>query len=197
MGRSLAGDVVADIIFDGVLPAAMATAPAGCSAASLMLMGATARAVETAAALQAILDMATNYAGIVWLSANRSVNSKQYSIIWRGWRVRLRLLWRRQGRQPTQIAAVDGDPSRFDDAVYLEVAAARIRSAEAATEGAAIAHQVFGAIGFTKDHILHRYTMRLLSWRDDFGNESQWALDLGQRIAARGADELWPFLSSR
>jgi hypothetical protein len=52
-------------------------------------------------------------------------------------------------------------------------------------------------MGFTREHILHRYTLRLLSWRDDFGNESYWAATLGNRIAAGGAEELWPLLASR
>jgi acyl-CoA dehydrogenase len=85
----------------------------------------------------------------------------------------------------------------FDDAVFLEAAAAKIRSAEAAQEGAAIAHQIHGAIGFTREHILHRFTLRLLAWRDDFGNESHWGAALGNRVAARGAEELWPLLASR
>jgi hypothetical protein len=39
--------------------------------------------------------------------------------------------------------------------------------------------------------------MRALAWRDDFGNESYWAVELGKRVAARGADELWPLVASR
>ena len=39
--------------------------------------------------------------------------------------------------------------------------------------------------------------MRALAWRDDFGNESTWAVELGRRVAARGADELWPLVASR
>jgi acyl-CoA dehydrogenase len=85
----------------------------------------------------------------------------------------------------------------FDESVLLEVAAAKIRVGEAAGEGAAIAHQVLGAIGFTREHVLHRYTRRLWAWRDDFGSESQWAVKLGQLVAARGADALWPMLSAR
>ena len=57
----------------------------------------------------------------------------------------------------------------FDDAIFLEVAAAKIRVGEAATEGAGIAHQVLGAIGFTKEHTLHRFTRRLWAGRDDGG----------------------------
>ena len=79
----------------------------------------------------------------------------------------------------------------FDDAVFLEATSAKIRCAEAAEKGAAIAHQVHGAIGFTHEHSLHRLTRRLWSWRDEFGTESQWSLDLGKQIMAAGADELW------
>jgi len=84
-----------------------------------------------------------------------------------------------------------------DDAVFLEVASAKIRCAEAATEGAAIAHQVFGAIGFTQEHVLHRFTLRMLAWRDDFGSESWWAAELGRRVAQSGADAFWPLVASR
>ena len=85
----------------------------------------------------------------------------------------------------------------FDDAVFLEAASAKIRTGEAAAEGSAIAHQVFGAIGFTNEHILHRFTLRLLSWRDDFGSESHWAAALGELVAKRGANAFWPMLASR
>ena len=84
-----------------------------------------------------------------------------------------------------------------DEGVLLEAASAKIRVGEAASEGAAIAHQVFGAIGFTREHTLHRFTRRLWAWRDDFGNESAWAVELGGLVAARGADGLWPMLAAR
>ena len=71
------------------------------------------------------------------------------------------------------------------------------KAAEAAEKGAAIAHQVHGAIGFTIEHILHRYSLRALAWRDDFGSESYWAVELGKLVANRGADELWPLVASR
>ncbi len=90
-----------------------------------------------------------------------------------------------------------GDAPPFDEAIFLEVAAAKIRVGEAAGEGAAIAHQVLGAIGFTQEHVLHRYTRRLWAWRDDFGNESAWAVKLGTLVAAKGADGLWPMLAAR
>ena len=71
------------------------------------------------------------------------------------------------------------------------VAAAKIRAGEAAGIGAAIAHQVHGAIGFTQEHRLHYLTRRLWSWRDEFGNEAYWARRLGGEVVAAGADRLW------
>jgi acyl-CoA dehydrogenase len=87
-------------------------------------------------------------------------------------------------------AADRGDPA-------LEVAVAKIRAGEAAGVGAAIAHQVHGAIGFTYEHRLHFVTRRLWSWRAEFGSEARWAADLGRDVAARGADALWPALTAR
>ena len=93
----------------------------------------------------------------------------------------------------------EGNPggATFDVGVFIEAASAKIRVGEAAGEGAAIAHQVLGAIGFTREHVLHRYTRRLWTWRDDFGSESVWAVKLGNLVAAKGADALWPMLAER
>jgi len=71
------------------------------------------------------------------------------------------------------------------------IAAAKIRAGEAASLGAAIAHQVHGAIGFTQEYPLNRLTRRLWSWRDEFGNETHWARVLGGAVAAAGAERLW------
>jgi acyl-CoA dehydrogenase len=77
-----------------------------------------------------------------------------------------------------------------------EIAIAKVRGGEAAGAGAAIAHQVHGAMGFTYEHSLHHSTRRLWSWREEFGNEAAWATRLGRMVAARGADELWPFITA-
>jgi alkylation response protein AidB-like acyl-CoA dehydrogenase len=60
-----------------------------------------------------------------------------------------------------------------------KVAAAKIRCGEAAGRADAIALQVHGAIGFTGEHVLHRFTLRLWSWRAEFGTEEEWASVLG------------------
>ncbi|HET9664840.1 MAG TPA: acyl-CoA dehydrogenase family protein, partial [Burkholderiales bacterium] len=80
--------------------------------------------------------------------------------------------------------------------VTLAVASAKIRTAEAARAGALIAHQVHGAIGVTDEYPLHHATLRLWSWREEFGNEAEWAATLGGLMQKRGADGLWPALTT-
>jgi alkylation response protein AidB-like acyl-CoA dehydrogenase len=79
----------------------------------------------------------------------------------------------------------------------FEVAVAKVRTGEAAGLGAGIAHQAHGAIGFTYEHSLHFVTRRLWSWRAEFGAESHWSVALGRGVAARGAEALWPHMTSR
>jgi acyl-CoA dehydrogenase len=88
------------------------------------------------------------------------------------------------------------DTGTGGDAAF-EIAAAKIRTGEAAGLGAGIAHQCHGAIGFTYEHSLHFVTRRLWSWRAEFGAEAYWAAALGREVAARGADALWPHVTSR
>jgi acyl-CoA dehydrogenase len=45
--------------------------------------------------------------------------------------------------------------------------------------------------------VLHRFTLRMMAWSEDFGNDSYWAVALGNRIALRGADQRWPLVASR
>ena len=78
-----------------------------------------------------------------------------------------------------------------------EIMMAKIRVGEAASKSARIAHQVHGAIGITEEYELQQSTRRLWSWRDEFGNETYWAINLGQEVIRMGADRLWPFITMR
>jgi acyl-CoA dehydrogenase len=190
-GRSLAGDAANIVTLDKVRPIRVAPAPFDQTA--LMLMGAAARSMASAGALEAILDLAVRYANerVAFERPIAKFQAVQHNLA--------RLAGEAAAALTAAGSAADAiaQAEHFDDAVFLEVAAAKIRSAEAAEEGAAIAHQVLGAIGFTREHILHRFTLRLLAWRDDFGHESHWAAALGNRISARGADAFWPLVASR
>jgi acyl-CoA dehydrogenase len=192
-GRNLAGDATNCVTFERVRPLRCAAAPAGLDGTAVMLMGSTIRGVQTAGALEAILSLSVDYANerVAFERKIGKFQAVQQNLARLAGEVSASLAV--TGSAADTLAQTD----QFDDAVLLETASAKIRSAEAAAEGSAIAHQVFGAIGFTNEHILHRFTLRMLAWRDDFGNESYWAAELGRTVARRGADEFWPLVASR
>jgi alkylation response protein AidB-like acyl-CoA dehydrogenase len=78
----------------------------------------------------------------------------------------------------------------------FEIACAKLRANIAAGQAASIAHQVHGAIGFTKEYALQKFTRRLWAWRSEYGNDRYWADRIGAIAAARGADGFWPGLVS-
>ena len=79
----------------------------------------------------------------------------------------------------------------------FEIGCAKVVAGEAAGKGAAIAHQVFAAIGITEDHSLHHFTRRLWSWREEGGTERFWAQRIGAAAQARGGAALWPDITAR
>ena len=192
-GASIAGDPKNDVEFDKVKPVAISELPAGFGRQEVMLMGAAARSRQMAGALAATLDLCVDYAKerVAFERPIAKFQTIQHNL----------------AQLAGEVAAADAASGSaadvinltagFDDAVFLEAASAKIRVGESAGAGATIAHQVFGAIGFTSEHILHRLTRRLWAWRDDFGGESEWAVQLGNLVAANGADELWPTLAAR
>ena len=74
----------------------------------------------------------------------------------------------------------------LDDPAKQEflIAIAKTRVGDAATLASEIAHQVHGAIGFTKEYALQLSTRRLWSWRDEFGGDTEWAAQ-GRRVRLR------------
>ncbi len=192
-GTGIGGDPLNGVRFEGARPAGVKDAPAGLDQQALGLMGAAVRSMQMAGALEAILDLAVAYANerVAFERPIAKFQAVQHNLA------------RLAGETAVAIAAATSAADTiaaskaFDEAVFLEAAAAKIRVGEAATEGAGIAHQVLGAIGYTQEHVLHRFTRRLWAWRDDFGSESVWAVKLGQLVAAKGADGLWPMLAER
>jgi acyl-CoA dehydrogenase len=208
-GTSIGGDPLNAVTFAGVRPLAVKDAPAGVDEQSLLLMGAAVRTMQMAGALEAILDLAVAYANerVAFERPIAKFQAVQHNLARLAGEVAVAIA--AAGSAADAIANASPLPSGFpppltpprkgegDEAVFLEVASAKIRVGEAATEGTGIAHQVLGAIGFTQEHTLHRFTRRLWAWRDDFGSESVWAVKLGQLVAAKGADGLWPMLAER
>jgi acyl-CoA dehydrogenase len=191
-GLNLGGDSNDMVTFDRVAPIAIKPAPDAFDVTSLLLMGAVVRSLQIAGSLETMLEISVRY------SNERVAFEKKIS----KFQAVQHNLAKLAGESAAALAAATSAAEAFAtgaaaDAAFLEAASAKIRCSEAAEKAAAIAHQVHGAIGFTIEHILHRYTLRALAWRDDFGSESYWAVELGKRVAANGADELWPLVASR
>ena len=192
-GVGLGGDNSDTVVLDKVEPTAIKPAQKGFDQTQLMLMGGVVRSLQIAGALEAMLEISVRY------SNERVAFEKKISKFQAVQHNLARLAGESAAALAAATSAADtiANAKAFDDAVFLEAASAKIRCSEAAEKGGAIAHQVHGAIGFTIEHILHRFSLRALAWRDDFGSESYWAVELGRLVADRGADELWPLVASR
>jgi acyl-CoA dehydrogenase len=190
---NLANDNRDVVSFDRVQPITVKAAPKAFDQNSLMLMGGVARSLQIAGALEAMLDITVRYSNerVAFERKIAKFQAVQHNLA--------RLAGESAAALAAATSAADtvANASSFDDSTFLEAVSAKIRCAEAAEKGGAIAHQVHGAIGFTTEHILHRFSLRALAWRDDFGSESFWAVELGRLVADRGADELWPLVASR
>ncbi len=152
----------------------------------LSAKGACLRAAQMAGALEGALTMAVRYSG-ERVQFGRTLNRFQAI---------QQMLAVLAGEVAAANAAADAgvDALQGEDGL-LACAIAKVRCGEAASKGAAIAHQVHGAMGFTREYPLHVLTRRLWSWRDEYGNERFWARWLGERLQQRGAAALWPFVS--
>ena len=194
-GKSLAGDARDTLEFTNVLPVQYARVKGEGAREKdvLLLMGAAVRAQQIAGALDRMLELSVLYSQqrIAFEKPISKFQAVQHNLARLGGEVAAAASAAASAADTIATTGFD------DDAVLLEIAAAKIRCSEAAEVGTGIAHQVHGAIGFTDEHILHRFTLRLLSWRDEFGDETFWSLKLGELLAAKGAKELWPLLASR
>ena len=97
----------------------------------------------------------------------------------------------------SQDGASQDGASQNCGATLFSTAVAKVRCGEAASRGSAIAHQVFGAIGFTHEHPLHFATRRLWAWREEFGSDADWAAELGRAAIQSRASGFWPALTRK
>jgi len=195
-GTSLAGEPADDVSFDAVAPVTVASAPIGLDEVALQAFGAAVRCTQMAGALQRILDQSVQYA----------LEREQFGRPIAKFQAIQHALAELAGEAAAAGAAAEAAAEAvsaegaltadgWSDAALAEIATAKVRVGEAATKGAAIAHQTHGAMGFTYEHSLHHRTRRLWAWRDEFGNEAEWSIRLGEMVAKRGADDLWGFVT--
>lgn len=187
-GSNLAGEPRDGIVLEAVAAEAAVPAGPGVTRSALHLRGALARALLSAGALEAALELSIRYAQDR-VQFGRRIG--QFQAIQQE-------LARLGGEAAAAVAAAMSAAGALDRGgdVTLAVISAKIRTAEAAREGAMIAHQVHGAIGVTDEHALHHLTTRLWAWREEYGNDAVCAALLGSILQKRGADRLWPALTT-
>jgi len=182
---SLAGEPSDDVSFDGAAPTAVQ--PVSLDHDLLVGFGAAVRLQQMAGALEKILEQSVQHA----------LDRTQFGRPIAKFQAVQHNLATLAGEVAAASAAADAaaEACSQPEIGLAQVAIAKVRGGEAAGTGAAIAHQVHGAMGLTYGHSLHHATRRLWAWREEFGNEAVWAQRLGRMVAAHGADQLWSFIT--
>lgn len=154
----------------------------GMSAAEAHAFGALARACAISGALETMLDLSVAYA------KERVQFGKpiaKFQAIQQQAAVLAGEAAAASAAVQTAVEGLTRQASQFD------IAVAKARASEAAGVVSAIAHEIHGAMGFTKEHALHLSTRRVWSWREEFGDEREWAGWIGRYVAQSGGEALW------
>ena len=190
-GAALSGEPRDEVVLSNA-PVVAAAAVNALDTDTLLHLGALVRGCQMAGALERVLELSLEYAQ----------QREQFGRAISRFQAVQHELAKLAGECAAASAASGAGCSAFirhgihDERTACAIAAAKIRVGEAAGAGAAIAHQVHGAMGFSLEYALQRYTRRLWTWRDDFGAESFWAQRLGRRVAAAGAASLWTSITA-
>ena len=186
-GTSLADEPQDCVTLDGVAPVSRSVSDSADRLESLRRMGATMRAQQMAGALERCLEQSLQYAA----------ERRQFGRPIAKFQAVQHNLAVFAGEVAAASTSADAAVSAIarhgieDPRTLLAVATAKIRGGQAAGAGAGIAHQVHGAMGFTREYTLQHRTRRLWAWRDEFDPESAWAIELGRHVAQRADDDLW------
>jgi acyl-CoA dehydrogenase len=190
-GKNIANEPRDTLAFTSVRLQSDAVGPLGkaVSRGALYRRGALARAAMMSGALERAMDLAVGYAQ-ERVQFGRPISKFQAV------QQNLAVL---AGQTAAAVAAANlgiealGKVSPERETFLIAVAKTRV--GEAATLACEIAHQVHGAIGFTKEYALQLSTRRLWSWREEFGSDPEWAARVGSYACANGADALWEMLT--
>ncbi len=183
-GYNVAGEPRDRLTWEGAAPRQVGT-PDRDLAPELALRGALSRALLMAGAMEAVADLTVDYAA----------ERQQFGRAIASFQAVGQRLVRMSSEAEAGILAADVAARRFAAVgveAAFEVGAAKAAAARAASEVAANAHQVHGAIGMTREYALHHFTRRLWTWRQEWGSERRWSRTVGEQVTAAGADALWP-----
>lgn len=187
-GTNLAGEARDDVGIENafVSDANMRVAPSGVSVESAWQRGALSTAVMMSGALDRILEMSVQYCK-QRVQFGRPLGKFQA--------VQQELAKLAGDAAIATASAMSAVGGLDTEAQEFDISVAKVRVGEAAQSGSLIAHQVHGAMGVTEEYLLHHSTLRLWSWRSEYGSEAQWAERLGGTAIAGGSVRLWNSLT--
>lgn len=182
--RNLAGEPRDDVALRAVALTAdrVAELPDGFS---LRLRGALARSIQLGGAARRALEQSVDYAA----------QRRQFGRPIGKFQAMQQYLAEIAGEVAVLELSAGGAVAALDDGAdpTATIAAVRANACRAASVVAELAHQVHGAIGTTHEHDLRRSTLRLWSWREEYGNENTWAAALG--LLAAAAEDPWHLIT--
>jgi acyl-CoA dehydrogenase len=84
--------------------------------------------------------------------------------------------------------AIDSDGEDFS------IAAAAAVVARGAGLVATAGHQLHGAVGITREHVLHLFTTRLWAWRDEANSQRFWEYQVGRSAIHATESDVWTMM---
>lgn len=186
-GSNIAGEPRQNCVFDVRLRAdRIARLPDDFHASTMHRLGAALRGAQMAGVITAVLDLTLAYAQ----------SRRQFGRSLAAFQAIQQLIAVMASQAAAaRVACGLAAGAIADDLEPLAIAAAKVRIGEAASAVAAIAHQVHGAMGFSGEYPLHFLTRRLWAWRDEFGGEADWSIELGRALIGNGQLDLWTALT--
>jgi acyl-CoA dehydrogenase len=187
-GHNLAGEPRDGAFFDAVAPSACIPLPDNYDTDTFVTFAAVARSVQMAAAAASALSLTRRH-------VNERVQFGRPLVRFQAVQHQIAVLASHVAMMHVASdAAVQALCAGSASAAVL-TAAAKVENSTLARIVASSAHQLHGAIGFTREHRLATCTQRLWSWREEYGNEVVWQERLAALVDAAGGDA-WGVLTN-
>jgi acyl-CoA dehydrogenase len=183
-GLNMAGEPRDAVEFDSATPIAVGGTA---NIEQMLCRCAAVRALQLAEASARVLEMTVDYAG----------QRKQFGKPIGGFQA----IQHQLAAAASEVASarVAAQQARLALATQNNVLfACGIAKARANDAGGAVArasHQVHGAIGFTREYALHRFTRRIQAWRAEYGSSAFWNRRVGELIL-KSKGSVWSIISA-